>query len=49
MLLAPVSYRALTDEDVYGLYRDVTAELSVPLVVYEDPSTTHVDFSDDLY
>ena len=49
VLLAPVSYQALTDEDVYGLYRDVTAELSVPLVVYDNPSTTHVDFSDELY
>lgn len=49
VLLAPVSYQALTDEDVYGLYQEVTAELSVPLVVYDNPSTTHVDLTDDLY
>ena len=49
VLLAPVSYQALTDEDVYGLYRDVTDELAVPLVVYDNPGTTHVRFTDDLY
>lgn len=49
VLLAPVSYQALTDDDVAGLYEDVTAELSVPLVVYDNPGTTHVTFSLDLY
>lgn len=49
VLLAPVSYQALTQEDVAGLYEDVTAELSVPLVVYDNPATTHFAFSLDLY
>ena len=49
VLLAPVSYQALTDEDVYGLFEDVTASLSVPLVVYDNPGTTHFRFTDDLY
>ncbi|MGP9680814.1 dihydrodipicolinate synthase family protein [Brachybacterium sp. AOP3-A1-3] len=49
VLLAPVSYQALTDDDVVGLYEDVTAELSVPLVLYDNPGTTHVTFSLDLY
>jgi hypothetical protein len=31
VLLAPMSYQALTPEEVYGLYETVTAELSVPL------------------
>lgn len=37
VLLAPVSYQALTEDDVFGLYEDVTAILSVPLVVYDNP------------
>lgn len=49
VLLAPVSYQALTPDDVAGLYEDVTAELSVPLVVYDNPGTTHFTFSLDLY
>ncbi|WP_214109185.1 dihydrodipicolinate synthase family protein [Acrocarpospora catenulata] len=49
VLLAPVSYQALTPDDVYGLYEVVTRELSVPLVVYDNPGTTHFTFTDDLY
>lgn len=49
VLLAPVSYQALTADEVFGLYEDVTAELSVPLVVYDNPGTTHFTFTDDLY
>lgn len=49
VLLAPMSYQALTDDDVYGLYSDVTRDLSVPLVVYDNPGTTHFTFTDDLY
>jgi len=49
VLLAPVTYQALTDDEVLGLYEDVTAALSVPLVVYDNPGTTHVRFTPDLY
>ncbi|MEU0491452.1 dihydrodipicolinate synthase family protein [Nocardiopsis sp. NPDC006139] len=49
VLLAPVSYQELTPDDVYGLYEDVTRALSVPLVVYDNPRTTHFSFTDDLY
>lgn len=49
VLLPPMSYQPLTDDDVFGLYSDVTAELSVPLVVYDNPGTTHVTFTDDLH
>ena len=49
VLLAPVCYQALTEDEVYGLYADVTAELSVPLCVYDNPGTTHFAFSDDLH
>lgn len=49
VLLAPMSYQALTDDEVFGLYADVTADLSVPLVVYDNPGTTHFTFSLELY
>ncbi len=49
VLLAPVSYQPLTDEDVFGLFEEVTANLSVPLVIYDNPGTTHFTFTDELY
>lgn len=49
VLLAPVTYQALGDDEVFALFEDTTADLSVPLVVYDNPGTTHVTFSDDLY
>jgi 4-hydroxy-tetrahydrodipicolinate synthase len=49
VLLAPVSYQPLTSEDVFTLYATVAAELSVPLVVYDNPGTTRFTFSTELY
>lgn len=49
VLLAPVSYQSLTRDDVFGLYDDVTRELDVPLVVYDNPGTTRFTFDDELY
>jgi 4-hydroxy-tetrahydrodipicolinate synthase len=49
VLLAPVSYQKLTPDEVYGLYDAVTRELSVPLCVYDNPATTHFEFSDELH
>ncbi|WP_132992436.1 dihydrodipicolinate synthase family protein [Gordonia zhaorongruii] len=49
VLLAPVTYQKLSDDEVFGLFEDVAKGLSVPLVVYDNPGTTHVTFSDDLY
>jgi 4-hydroxy-tetrahydrodipicolinate synthase len=49
VLLAPMTYQPLTDDEVFGLYEDVTANRSVPLVVYDNPGTTHFHFSDELH
>ncbi|MFJ4616721.1 dihydrodipicolinate synthase family protein [Streptomyces sp. NPDC088812] len=49
VLLAPVSYQPLTDDDVFGLFEEVTANLSIPLVIYDNPGTTHFTFTDELY
>lgn len=49
VLLAPMSYQQLDEDDVYSLYEDVARGLSVPLVVYDNPGTTHFAFTDELY
>lgn len=49
VLLAPVSYQKLTDEEVFTLYREVSSNLSVPMCVYDNPGTTHFTFSDELH
>lgn len=49
LLVAPVSYQPLSDEEVYGLFDAVDAATSVPVVVYDNPGTTHFEFSDDLH
>lgn len=48
VLLAPVSYQRLTEDEVYSLYDTVTRQLSVPLCVYDNPATTGFTFSDEL-
>lgn len=49
LLLPPVTYQPLTDDEVHGLYADVTAACDLPVVVYDNPGTTHVTFSDELH
>ncbi|MGP9766605.1 dihydrodipicolinate synthase family protein [Halomonas sp. AOP13-D3-9] len=49
VLLAPVSYQKLTDDEVFDLYATVCQSLSVPLCVYDNPGTTHFEFSDALH
>ncbi|MBF4994512.1 dihydrodipicolinate synthase family protein [Arthrobacter gandavensis] len=49
ILLAPVSYQRLTEDDVLGLFRDVTAATDLPVIVYDNPGTTHFTFSTALY
>ncbi|NUU79202.1 dihydrodipicolinate synthase family protein [Paenibacillus xylanilyticus] len=49
VLLAPVSYQTLTNEEVYSLYEQVSSSLSIPLCIYDNPATTHFHFSDELH
>lgn len=49
LLLAPVSYQPLTDDEVFDLFSTVDAASDVPIIVYDNPSTTHFDFSLELY
>lgn len=49
LLLAPMTYQPLTDDDVFELFRTVTANSSLPVIVYDNPGTTHFTFTTELY
>jgi 4-hydroxy-tetrahydrodipicolinate synthase len=49
LLLAPVSYQRLTEEEVYGLYREVSSAADLPIAVYDNPATTGCTFTDELH
>lgn len=48
LLVAPMSYLPLTPDDVLGLYTEVAA-IGLPVIVYDNPGTTHFTFTDELY
>ncbi len=48
LLLAPVSYTPLTQEEAYHHFAAVAGATSLPLCIYNNPSTTHFTFSDEL-
>src|SRR4051812_9874875 len=48
LLLAPVSYTPLTDEEVFQHFVAVAGASGLPLCIYNNPSTTHFAFSDEL-
>ncbi|KAM9861589.1 dihydrodipicolinate synthase family protein [Leucobacter sp. BZR 635] len=49
VLLAPMTYQPLTQDEAFGLFEAVDAELSVPLVVYDNPITTGFTFTGELH
>ncbi|QBN11906.1 dihydrodipicolinate synthase family protein [Enterobacter cloacae complex sp.] len=48
VLMAPVSYQRLTEDEVFNLYETVTRQLSIPLCIYDNPATTGFAFRDEL-
>jgi 4-hydroxy-tetrahydrodipicolinate synthase len=48
LLLAPISYAPLTDEEVFQHFAAVAEAGELPLCIYNNPSTTKFTFSDDL-
>lgn len=48
VLMAPVSYQRLTEDEAFNLYETVTRQLSVPICIYDNPATTGFAFSDEL-
>jgi 4-hydroxy-tetrahydrodipicolinate synthase len=49
LLLAPMTYQPLTDDDVFELFRAVAGRTTLPVIVYDNPGTTHFAFSTGLY
>ena len=49
ILLAPLTYQPLTNDDVFELFRTVTEHTDLPVIVYDNPGTTHFTFTTDLY
>lgn len=48
LLLAPVSYTPLTQEEVYQHFKAVARATDLPLCIYNNPGTTRFVFSDEL-
>ena len=48
LLLAPMSYQPLTDEEVFRHFEAVAAAGDLPLCIYNNPGTTKFTFSPDL-
>lgn len=48
LLLAPVSYTPLTQDEAMRHYQAVADATDLPLVIYNNPGTTHFTFSQDL-
>lgn len=49
LLLAPLTYQPLTETDVVELFRTVTEHTALPVIVYDNPGTTHFTFTTALY
>ncbi|POH71836.1 dihydrodipicolinate synthase family protein [Arthrobacter glacialis] len=49
LLLAPMTYQPLTADDVFGLYKAVSGNTDLPIIVYDNPNTTHFTFTRELY
>ncbi len=48
LLLAPVSYTPLTDEEVFRHFAAVASVTDTPIVIYNNPGTTNFTFSPEL-
>jgi 4-hydroxy-tetrahydrodipicolinate synthase len=48
LLLAPVSYAALTQDEVFAHFGATAAATGMPICIYNNPSTTHFSFSPGL-
>jgi 4-hydroxy-tetrahydrodipicolinate synthase len=49
LLLAPMTYQPLTEDDVFELFRTVAGSTDLPVVVYDNPGTTRFTFTNALY
>lgn len=48
LLVAPMSYTPLTDDEVFAHYAAIAGTSDLPVCIYNNPTTTHFTFSADL-
>jgi 4-hydroxy-tetrahydrodipicolinate synthase len=48
LLLAPMSYTPLTQDEAFGLFETVSATGGLPICIYNNPTTTHFSFTPEL-
>ncbi|MEZ2408850.1 dihydrodipicolinate synthase family protein [Bosea sp. RCC_152_1] len=48
LLLAPVSYAPLSQDEVFAHFQATAATTGLPICIYNNPSTTHFSFSPEL-
>ncbi|RVU40766.1 dihydrodipicolinate synthase family protein [Rheinheimera riviphila] len=48
IMVIPVSYWKLTDAEIFAYYQDIAAEISLPIMIYNNPATSGVDMSPEL-
>ncbi len=48
LLLAPVSYAPLTQDEVFRHFDAIAATTGLPICIYNNPTTTHFSFSSEL-
>ena len=48
LLLAPVSYAPLTQDEVFAHFQATAAATGLPICIYNNPGTTHFSFSPEL-
>ncbi|WEF25615.1 dihydrodipicolinate synthase family protein [Paracoccus sp. S3-43] len=48
LLVAPISYTPLTEDEVFAHYAAIAEASALPICIYNNPTTTHFSFSLDL-
>ena len=48
LMITPPYYTAPTDDEIFDYYREICDEVSVPVMLYNNPFTTNVDMSAEL-
>ncbi|WP_333661346.1 dihydrodipicolinate synthase family protein [Acinetobacter sp.] len=48
IMVIPVSYWKLTDQEVYEYYQQIAASTKLPIMVYNNPATSGIDMSPEL-
>lgn len=48
LMVIPISYWKLTDQDIFEYYQAIAQETTLPIMIYNNPATSGVDMSPEL-